>query len=267
MIEINNLVPPSAKQFNTVIAGIRNAYKSYDRADSELANVDEHKVFAFGKEDNKLARTLIAGDSPSHRKFLRQLPIIMDIKAPLFFWKQLDTYKIGTTANSESTMHCLTKEPFKIEDFSTDHFDSVDSKENNWFESYENGNEFDGLILDDGYIDLDEYFEYYNLGLLNSLREKYLKTKNMNYWYLINELLPQSYLQTRTWSANYEVLLNIIAQRIHHKLPEWRSLIVCWLKNVPFLPEFALAAGIITIKDKDIVINDSIQELLYSRID
>ncbi len=280
MIKIDNLETPSPEQFNVVIGGMRNAFKSYDRTDSEICKgetVDKNSIrycfgcgkectpqtecFILGEKDEKLANNLVSGDSPSHRKFLRQLPLIMNITAPLYFWKQLDTYKVGTTANSESTMHTLTKYPFKLEDFSTEFINSVDSEKNNWFVSSDY--DFDGLVLDDGFIDLYEYFEYYFLGLLNILREKYLKTKDMNYWYLLNELLPQSYNQKRTWSANYEVVLTIIAQRIHHKLPEWRNLINYWLKNIPYLIDFALADGVIRLKNSNVVINDS-DEILFS---
>ena len=269
MIEINNLTPPSPKQFKTVIAGIRNAYKSHNLADSEIVEIDDHEVFALGEEDSKLANTLVARDNPSHRKFLRQLPVVMDIKAPLYFWKQLDTYKIGTTANSESSMHCLIKEPFKPDDFSVENFLDIDVRETNSLECLEY-EDFDLWFSGIGYdyvITTEEYFKDNIVNLLNSLRYFYLETKNKEYWYAINELLPQSYFQKRTWAANYEVLLNIITQRIHHKLPEWRDLIVYWLKNVPYLYEFVYAAGIITIKDKNVVINDSSKEILYSWIE
>ena len=267
MIKVDNLTPPSAKQFNVVTAGIRNAFKSYDRADSDLVNIDKREVFDFGKRDFGLANTLVGGDSPSHRKFLRQLPLIMDITAPLFFWKQLDTYKVGTTANSESTMHTLVKEPFKIEDFEVQHFLNIDGKETNWLQcmEYEDSDLWFEGMENDGYcLTPEEYFNDYFVNLLNSLRYFYLKTKDQKYWYAINELLPQSYLQKRTWAANYEVVLTIIAQRIHHKIPEWRSLIVYWLKNIPYLLNFAISAGIVKRIDSNVVINDDSEEVLYS---
>ena len=270
MIKVENLVAPSAQQFTVVINGMRNAYKSYDRADSGICvnseiekeicyecpyvdhwedeapysrpicyidTYENEPVFVLGKNDRKLAENLISGDSPSHRKFLRQLPLVMDITAPLYFWKQLDTYKIGTTANSESTMHTLTKNEFKLKDFSVQ----------------ENSEDFlpqDVL----GQIVIQ----------LNVWRDIYLKTKDKRYWHAINEFLPQSYNQKRTWTANYEVLLTIINQRIYHPLSEWRDLIIFWLLNIPYLLEFALADGVIKKKDSDVVINNKKEEVLFS---
>lgn len=286
MIKVDNLVSPSAEQFDVVIGGMRNAFKSYDRADSEICkgeSVDKDSIrycfvcedectpttecFILGENDEKLAKNLIGGDSPSHRKFLRQLPLIMDITAPLFFWKQLDTYKIGTTANAESTMHTLVKEPFKIENFEVQHFLSINGEETDWLRcvEYEDSDLWFEGMENHGYcFTPEEYFKENFINLLNSLRYFYLKTKDQKYWYAINELLPQSYLQKRTWAANYEVVLTIMAQRIHHKIPEWRSLIIYWLQNIPYLLDFAIADGLVRKKYSDVVINDDSEEVLYS---
>lgn len=252
MLGVYNLVYPSPDQFDIVIRGMRNAFKSYDKADSRYCEASEgrdcancsygyfkdkngeydcfaddpwiNQGFVFGPNDLKLAKTLISAGDPSHRKFLRQLPVSMDIEAPLYWWKQMDTYSVGTTTNSESTMHCMVKKPFELEDFSLDH---ASKDEPSGLGTYEN------------------VFVSFNLKQLNELRDKYLETKDIDYWYLINEFLPQSYYQKRTWTANYEVILNIINQRKDHKLAEWQTLIKIWFINLPFLRDFALAAGII----------------------
>lgn len=257
MIEVTNICDPDTAFWDTAIDGMRNAFKSNKKHDSNFCygnvdycwtssdlcsacpyykkevNPDDENdyddwcnyslgddgfpTYVLGENDLSLAKNLISGDSPSHRKFLRQLPVEMDIKAPLYFWKQLDTYKVGTTANSESTMHTLTKYPFKIEDFSTDDLDQA------W-----------GMVAHTG----RELLEFYIIPFLNGLRDEYLETKDKRYWHAINKLLPQSYNQKRTWSANYEVLLTIIQQRKNHPLKEWHDLIDVWLENIPYLKEF-----------------------------
>ena len=235
MIEITNLVTPSHNWWEAAIKGMRNPFKSRDKSDSEIKaayDITENDCYncssykscgdmngicglIIGKKDKQLLLNLCKAGT-SHRKVLRQLPVIMDIEAPLYFWKQLDQYKLGTVTNSESTMHCLTKEPFKLKDFSVENYRSLfGSKTEDQLKAFEE------LIVSD----------------LNDLRDGYLETKDMKYWNSLNELLPQSYMQKRTWSANYEVLVNIIQQRKGHKLDEWNELINYWLENVPYLRE------------------------------
>ena len=258
---VTNLVTPSAEWWDAAINGMRNAFKSWDKADSEICTDSEEEkeicyggcpfvdhwegeenycypicgyetyengpVFILGKNDRTLLLGLTAAGDPSHRKVLRQLPVIMDITAPLLFWKQLDTYKVGTTANSESTMHTITKYPFTLDDFDL---------------------ECAGKAMDEeeigSYINI---FKAFYLKDLNYLRDKFLETKDKDYWYTLNELLPQSYIQTRTWSANYEVLLTIIKNRLGHKIPIWDRLITYWLKEVYMLLDLAVAAGIVEV--------------------
>ena len=244
MIKVENLVTPSPEQFYTAIKGMRNAYKSTDKSDSlkECYNHGKdfegecckcsfqwtgecddpwiYSGFVLGDADKHLLLNLCKAGT-SHRKVLRQLPVIMDITAPLYWWKQMDQYKLGTVTNSESTMHCLTKEPFKLENFSIEHL-----PKQSW-----------SL---DGYMDVIPpvgYFKCNVVDLLNDYRNAYLRTNNIDYWYAINELLPQSYNQKRTWSANYEVLLNIVQQRKNHKLSEWNDFIDILLEHVPYLKE------------------------------
>lgn len=240
MIEIKNAVFPSPEQFEIVFHGMRNPMKSWDKGDSEIKIVEQikeienektvyhwiEKCFQLGDKDKQLAKNLINA-GPEHAKFLRQLEVIMDIKAPLYWWKQLDTYKIHTTADSESTMHTMTKVPFEIDDFSIDHLSYVEESEDEQFPIFDND------VLMDG----EQYLEEHVINTLNALREKYLETNDKSYWYAINELLPQSYTQTRTWSANYPVLFNICAQRAGHKLPEWHGFISTILELTPYFKE------------------------------
>ena len=264
MLEVTNLVTPSPDQFEVVIRGMRSPLKSWDKSDSgnkltyEVTREDCYNCSSYysdnkcykksgelcgliiGKKDKQLLLNLCKAGDPSHRKVLRQLPVIMDITAPLYWWKQMDKYQIGTVTNAESTMHTMTKEPFKIEDFSVNNFLSIDGEETNWLEcnEYEDYDMwFGGLEYEGQCMTPEEYFQEYFVSLLNSLRVFYLKTNNRKYWHAINELLPQSYMQTRTWSGNYEVLLNIINQRAGHKLSEWQTFSDYMLENVPYLKD------------------------------
>lgn len=212
MLTIHKASFPSAHQFYMAISGMRNPYNSWDKMDSficegensELCSVNcprykgdkctndiKEDTFVFGFFDCTLANRLIESGS-EHRKFLRQLPVSFEITAPLYWWKQMDQYKIGTVTDSCSTMHTLTKEPFTKEDFSMDNMEAI------CFE-----------VIDK----------------LNQYREKYIETGDRKYWDSINQLLPQSYNQRRTWTGSYENLYNITHQREGHKLKEWKSFI------------------------------------------
>lgn len=300
---VTNLVTPSAAWWDVTINGMRNAFKSWDKADSEICtNSEEEKeicyegcpfvdhweddpaypicsydtydngpVFILGKNDRMLLMGLTSAGDPSHRKVLRQLPVIMDITAPLFFWKQLDTYKVGTTANSESTMHTITKYPFSQDDFYNDNFNKVKMSALDVLNCKAGGNIEEILrpILNEWTQELQltsTEFSEMNLLLLNALREIYLDTKNMKYWYALNEALPQSYIQTRTWSANYEVLLTIIKNRLGHKIPIWDELITYWLKNVYLLLDLAVAARIVEVKDGMVCYQDEKHKDVYHEL-
>lgn len=172
--------------------------------------------YAFlGPNDLKLAQRLING-GPEHRKFLRQIMVSVDITAPLYIWKELDTYKIGTTANSTSTMHKLastpiTKDCFEVGDY---HDDIVVTS--------------DGATTGDIFETVIEYCE--------SLRKAYNDSKDTLYWKELVRVLPESWLQTRTWTANYEVIRSIISQRRGHKLVEWKAFID-WARTLPYAEE------------------------------
>lgn len=250
MLEVLNCVTPSAKEFQTVIHGMRNAFKSWERSDSclyklditighpelyvgeeDVSNVGEDwerfnksvetdfypvKSFYLGENDKTLLMNLTKL-GPSDRKVLRQLPIILEVNSPLYWWKQADCYRVGTVTNSESTMHTITKNPFTVDDFSIDHAGEVDEPE--------------GL---GSFLNL---FESIYLKDLNYLRDKYLETGEDKYKKLLIEILPESYNQTRTWSLNLEVALQIIHQRKTHELTEWHQLIDYMLDNIPLLKE------------------------------
>ena len=186
----------------------------------------------IGPNDMKLAQTLIKGGS-EHRKFLRQICVSVDITAPLYFFKQFDTYKIGTTANSTSTMHKLTSKPITLDCFETDDMNS-------------------DLI----YYSIPEYAggpAENNIGMLSDfmieqlefLRQKYLETKDKKYWKELVRWLPESWLQTRTWTANYEVIHTIVHQRKNHKLNEWsgqddpsKMNFIKWARELPYAQYF-----------------------------
>ena len=218
------------------LRGMRNPLNSWDKADSAYASDIERNDtniaaygtklnrydFVIGQNDLALCLKLIKAGS-EHRKFLRMIHVQMDITAPLYWWKEFDTYKVGTTTNSCSTMHKIAAKEFTLDDFSHEHLiDDQDDFEN------ENGQIF-------SYKD----FLYYDvLDVLNKARRQYLKTKDKRYWWQMIQLLPSSYNQRRTIDMNMETVLNILHQRSHHKLDEWIELCDTMLKQIPYCQEF-----------------------------
>jgi hypothetical protein len=187
--------------------GARNAMNSWDKSDSGQG---PDGAFAIGPADLKLLKTLCASGG-SHRKFMRQIFVSADITAPLYWWKEYDTYKVGTVANSQSTMHKIHSKPFSIDDFSHDKLggDALDC--------------LMGVTL-----------------RLESLRVRYNATKDKQLWYSIIQLLPSSYMQMRTCTMNYENLLGIRRDRTGHKLDEWRAF--CdWIMTLPYSAELIAA--------------------------
>lgn len=214
MIEIKRFAGPSVDQWDMVIDGVRNSYSSWDRRDTLIfRNFTEGVAeLRIGKKDMELMKNLCS-KGPEERKFLRQLPVIMDINAPLYFWKEFDTYKIGTTANSTSTMHTALKEPFSTAQFSCERLPPVAE-----------------VSLANTIADL------------NTLRERWFATDSKSLkkelWYSIIQLLPESWMQLRTVSLNYEVLRSIFRQRKEHKLAEWITF-CAWVRlNIPYAEEF-----------------------------
>lgn len=200
----------SISNFNNAIRGMRNPLDSWAKSDSKIY----FDTITLGPNDLDLAMRLIKGGT-EHRKFLRQIFVSMDITAPLYWWKEMDTYKIGTTANSCSTMHTITKSPITITNFDLGDVD---------FDILE---EYDSSTL------APELF----VKFLEWCRTRYIETKDTRYWKELIRWLPESWLQKRTWTADYEVLMNIYRQRHNHKLNEWH--IFCNnIITLPYMKEF-----------------------------
>ena len=241
--------------FKHAIRGMRNPLNSWDKSDSgegcKNNSWDEHpddyrlckdcwsnypcspSKFVIGDNDMDLMKRLIRGGS-EHRKFMRQIFISVDITAPLYWWKEIDTYKIGTTANSTSTMHKLASTPITIDCFETDDYDPDLIFEEGIDDSGDNPFHYTrdiGWVI--GGRGDNYYFEETLISFLESLRKKYLETKDMRYWKELIRWLPESWLQTRTWTANYEVIRNIVHQRKGHKLTEWQQFID-WAHTLPY---------------------------------
>lgn len=195
------------------IRGMRNPLNSWGKSDSWVVN-GEYKI---GEKDLGLAQHLILS-GPEHAKFLRQIMISVDITAPLYLWKELDTYKVGTTANSMSTMHKLASTPITPSCIETD--------------------DLSNLPLYNDLMTTKKYWENF-LEDLEQLRLMYVNTKDVRYWKELVRLLPNGWLQTRTWTANYAVLRNIYNQRKNHKLTEWHTF--CdWIKTLPYAQELII---------------------------
>ena len=209
--------------------------KLYDKGILQWGKNVAEFVF-IGKNDMDLAQRMIKAGTPND-KFLRQIFVSVDITAPLYWWKEMDTYKVGTTANSTSTMHKLASTPITLDCFETDDYQPNlifetgidDHGDNPW--PYE-------CILKDyvGESENEVYFSETLIGMLESLRLKYLKTKDVRYWKELIRWLPESWLQTRTWTADYAVLRNIIHWRSKHKLTEWHQF-VDWCRTLPYAEE------------------------------
>lgn len=210
--------------WEAAIRGMRNPLNSWDMSDSGLTVMNPVDVelgyepireYIIGEKDLDLM-TRLRNAGTDHRKFMRMLTVYVDITAPLYWWKEFDTYKVGTVANSCSTMHKIHAKEFTLDDF-----------------SHEN------LIMDDEWIDREEeWYEplelmYLTVQTLNHYRQKFLETKDKGYWWQMIQLLPTSYNQKRTVMLNYEVLANIYKSRKNHKLDEWHDL--CrWIESLPY---------------------------------
>ena len=199
----------SVMNFENAIRGARNPLNSWDRMDSYY---DEKGNFVLGENDLSLA-TKLAKAGSDHRKYLRQILVSMDITAPLYWWKEFDTYKVGTVANSTSTMHKIQAKEFSREDFSCDR------------------------MSEDCLAALDAVIAY-----LEGERVRFVETKEKQHWHNMIQLLPSSYNQMRTVTMNYEVLINIYYARRHHKLAEWHTLCEA-IENLPYAKELILVKG------------------------
>ena len=198
MISLSNAV---VFGWHSAIMGMRNPMNSWNKSDSVFYSDFSCKI---GQNDLDLMEKLIKAGA-EHRKFLRMLHVQMDIEAPLYWWKEFDTYKVGTVANSCSTMHKIAAKEFTLDDFSHEHL--TGETDGLWVNA--DGRDFMCSALDFCQITCD---------VLNHYRELYLKTKDKKYWWQMIQLLPSSYNQLRTVDLNYEVLLNQYFQRKDHKL-------------------------------------------------
>ena len=196
----------SVMNIENAVRGARNPMNSWHRMDSRY---DENGNYILGPNDLDLAVRLRKAGS-DHRKFLRQIFVSVDITAPLYWWKEYDTYKVSTVANSTSTMHKIHSKPFSMNDFSTDHLTA------------------DSLAFMETVVER-----------LEQVRLKYMETKSKEDWYDLIQLLPSSYNQMRTCSFNYETLVNIYYARKNHKLAEWHEF--CdWIETLPYGKELII---------------------------
>ena len=231
------------------IRGMRNPMNSWEKSDSAYCHRDlardctncVHRFttgystctsggFDIGPKDFDLM-TRLRNSGTDHRKFMRMITVYLDITAPLYWWKEFDTYKVGTVANSCSTMHKIHEKEFTLDDFSHEHliYDGIgDNNEAIWYKDPPENGPIKCQLM---FTPLDAL--RITIGVLNTNREAYLKTKNKKYWEQMIQLLPSSYNQKRTVMLNYEVLANIYKSRCNHKLDEWHTL--CdWIERLPY---------------------------------
>lgn len=234
MIKIENVVLPSLAQWEAVIRGMRNPMNSWEKSDSFIpcynktkcheCKDNQHCAYYFedgqpykknefiGSNDLDLM-TRLRNAGIDHRKFMRMIIVYMDITAPLYWWKEFDTYKVGTVANSCSTMHKIAEKEFNVDDFSYEH-----------------------LISDEpipGRVYSPKSMLEATVNNLNMFRKLYLETNDKKYWWQMIQLLPSSYNQKRTVMINYEVLANMYKSRKNHKLDEWRTFCQ-WIETLPY---------------------------------
>lgn len=201
MLKIHKIVTPSPEQWMIVTEGARNPMNSWDRIDSYITHIEDPETletadfeFFLGDNDCSLMQRLTESGS-DHRKFMRMLPVHITLSAPLYWWKEYDTYKVGTVSNSCSTMHKIHAKEFTLDDFSHEHLDRFSLEHLEW-----------------------------TIKALNVNREECLELKSKDNWWQMIQLLPSSYNQMRTVSLNYENLMNIYYARRNHKLDEWHTL-------------------------------------------
>nr|DAT76616.1 MAG TPA: hypothetical protein [Caudoviricetes sp.] len=222
MIKLEHTVLPSPEQMDFIIEGMRNPMNSWDRSDSYITyNINSDKIYALGVEDAKLMQKLSKAGT-DHRKYMRMLSVYVRITAPLYWWKEFDTYKVGTVANSCSTMHKIQDKGFTLDDFSTEHL---------------NDTLLGTFIPTSAYnhitVSPRQMLENFIIPSMNHSREEFIATKDKAYWWQMIQLLPSSYNQTRNVMLNYEVLSNMYHSRKNHKLDEWREFCK-WIENLPY---------------------------------
>jgi hypothetical protein len=237
MIKIENV---ETMGWEAAVRGMRNPKNSWEKSDSwfnmhcdfitcddcptygkehccEALNIQTCKL---GPNDHKLMTSLAKG-GPVHAKYRRMITVYLDITAPLYWWKEFDTYKVGTVANSCSTMHKIHAKEFTLEDFSCEHLGTAHTDDIPLYGLYK------GIVTSPiGILET-------TIMALNECRNRYLETHDKKYWWQMIQLLPTSYNQKRTVMLNYEVLVNIYESRKHHKLDEWGEL-CAWIETLPY---------------------------------
>lgn len=204
MIKIDKV---NVMNFENAIRGARNPMNSWNKMDSYY---DEDNNFVLGENDLSLATRLRKAGTADHRKYLRQIFVSVDILAPMYWWKEYDTYKVATVANSTSTMHKIHSKPFELDDFSYDHL---------------------------GNVELELFNTYVHS--LETIRLQYIDTKDRELWYALIQMLPSSYNQLRTCTFNYETLINMYKSRKNHKLDEWKEFCK-WIETLPYAKELII---------------------------
>ena len=216
--------------WEAAIRGMRNPLNSWEKSDSKWYSIGIPTSNPAAINDKYLSQKYCIGDNDldlmkrlrnagtDHRKFMRMITVYVDVTAPLYWWKEFDTYKVGTVANSCSTMHKIHAKEFTLEDFSCEHLiDHYEDPSMNLNYSYK----YPKAVMQD------------LINILNHYRRWYLETKDKKYWWQLIQLLPSSYNQRRTVMLNYEVLANIYKSRRNHKLDEWH--VFCeWIENLPY---------------------------------
>lgn len=219
------------------ILGARNPKNSWNKSDSVFKGYNgKIENTEIGPNDLQLAQTLIKAGS-EHRKFLRQIFVSVDITAPLYWWKEFDTYKVGTVSNSTSTMHKLASTPITKDCFEMDDFENMSPRmfkcKDEYGDTYEENNLCNFISLD--------LFWCHLIDVLNDYRVHYNETKDKRYWKELIRLLPESWLQKRTITMNYENLLNMYRHRKKHKLTEWSKSFCDWVKTLPYAEELIIS--------------------------
>lgn len=218
-IKLENVVLASPEQMEFIIKGMRNPMNSWEKSDSEYITAGYDIVgFDLGENDHSLMQRL-SNAGTEHRKYMRMMPVYVRITAPLYWWKEFDTYKVGSVVNSCSTMHKIQAKEFTLEDFSCEHLKFNDNSP---------------IYSDEGKVRLDGNGHIcLTINLLNYWRKQYLTSKSKGDWWQMIQLLPSSYNQIRNVMLNYEVLTNIYRQRKNHKLDEWREFCK-WIESLPY---------------------------------
>ena len=223
MISISTL---EISGFYGAILGMRNPFKNRDKSDSFEKNLDSEWGDEIGPKDLELCQKLLRMGKDDDAKFMRMIHVQADVNAPLYWWKEMDQYKVATVTNSESTMHTIAQREFTIDDFSHDQLISKEMNSEEWCTDEEAIN-----------VEMQEWYPIHILGItvqtLNQYRKLYLETKNKKYWYNMIQLLPSSYMQKRTIDLNYQTLRRIYFARRNHKLNEWHTF--CdWIKTLDY---------------------------------